>query len=239
MGARLFIRNDDVWTLDKEFCFFFEEAVKRDIPVVHAVIPGKMDQEAVEFLCRAKKKTPQLLDIVQHGWMHKNYSIDGTTKFEFGPLRDLRSQQEDIQLGLKKMREAFGEYFTPAFVPPYHSYDKVTLNVLGEEGFKVFSAGTRWSQKDKRFIEIPAQISFSRYEEGKASIRPAKEVLTEAAKAAVRRPLAGVLTHHKDFAGLGPRRELTRFFDCIAALKKKENWRVLLFSDILSASKGA
>jgi len=238
MSARLFIRNDDVWTLDAEFCFFFEEAIKRNIPVVHAVIPGKMDRETIRFLCRAKEKTPQLLDIVQHGWMHTNHSTETGIKFEFGAKRDIKLQQEDIQLGQKKMQEAFGEYFTPAFVPPYHSYDKGTLKVLGEQGFKVFSAGTRWSQKDERFIEIPAQISFSRYEEGKTSIRYAKDMLAELVKAAVRRPLAGVLTHHKDFAGQGPRRELTRFLDCIAALKLKEKWRILLFSDILSASKG-
>ena len=69
MSARLFIRNDDVWTLDREFRFFFDLAIDRGIPVVYAVIPGKMDQGLIRFLCRAKEKTPQLLDIVQHGWI--------------------------------------------------------------------------------------------------------------------------------------------------------------------------
>ena len=54
----------------------------------------------------------------------------------------MRPRREDIRQGLKKMRQAFGKHFTPAFVPPYHGYDERTLQVLHEEGFQVFSAGT-------------------------------------------------------------------------------------------------
>jgi hypothetical protein len=237
MSARLFIRNDDVWTLDREFRFFFDQAVERCIPVVHAVIPGKMDQGLLRFLCRAKEKTPQLLDIVQHGWMHTNHSDKAGIKYEFGASRSLKSQRDEIRQGLKKMRLGFGELFTPAFVPPYHGYDERTLRVLHEEGFKIFSAGTRRSAAKKRFIHAPAQISFSRYEQNKVSINKAREVVTDLVKNVDHRPLSGVLTHHKDFAGVSLRREITRFFDYVAALKAKEGWRVLLFSEILSVSK--
>jgi len=237
MSARSFIRNDDVWTLDPEFRFFFDSAIDHCLPVVHAVIPGKMDQGLIRFLCRAKEKTPQLLDIVQHGWVHANHSLDAGTKYEFGALRSLKSQREDIQQGLKKMRLAFGEHFTPAFVPPYHGYDERTLQVLHEEGFQVFSAGIRRSEKSKRFIEIPAQVSFSRYEQGQKSIYNARDVVGLLARGIHRRPLSGVVTHHADFTTAAFRKELTRFFDCITALEAKKGWRVLLFSDILSGSK--
>jgi len=232
MTARFFIRNDDVWTLDREFRFLFDSAIDRGIPVVHAVIPGKMDQGLVRFLCRAKEKTPQLLDIVQHGWMHANHSVDAGIKYEFGASRSLKSQREDIQQGLKCMRLAFGENFIPAFVPPYHGYDQGTLRVLREEGFQVFSAGTRRSGAKKSFIEIPAQISFSRYEDGRKSIRPAKELVAALARGVHRRLLSGVVMHHADFSTVVFRRELTLFFDCIAALRDKKQWRALLFSDL-------
>ena len=234
-SARLFIRNDDVWTMEVEFRRFFDLAIDRGIPVVHAVIPGKMDQGLVRFLCRAKEKTPQLLDIVQHGWMHANHSIDVGIKYEFGAARSLQSQREDIRQGLKKMRNAFGKCFVPAFVPPYHGYDQRTLQVLHEEGFQAFSAGIRRPEVKKRFIEVPAQLSFSRYEEGQKSIHSAKEMFALLAKSIHRKPLSGVLTHHKDFKGASFNRELTRFFDYIAALSDKEGWRVLLFSDILKS----
>jgi len=232
-SARLFIRNDDVCLLDPEFRYFFDLAVERGIPVVHAVIPGKMDQGLVRFLCRAKEKMPQLLDIVQHGWMHTNHSLDEGIKYEFGEVRSLQSQREDIRQGFKKMCKAFGKHFVPAFVPPYHGYDQRTLQVLHEEGFQAFSAGIRRPEVKKRFIEVPAPLSFSRYDQGQKSIHSAKEMLALLAQSIHRRPLSGVLTHHKDFKGAAFRRELTQFFDYIAALRDKEGWRVLLFSDIL------
>ena len=237
MRGCLFIRNDDVWTLDRKFRFLFDLAIERGIPVVHAVIPGKMDQGLVRFLCSAKEKTPQLLDIVQHGWAHANHSVEAGTKYEFGPSRDYGSQRMDIRQGLKKMRLAFGEYFTSAFVPPYHGYDERTLQVLYEEGFQIFSAGRRRQGLKKHFIEIPAQVSFSRYEEGKTSIHNAREIVTILAKGIDRRPLSGVLMHHADFSTAGLRNELRKFFDYIAALEVKERWRVLLFSDILSETR--
>ncbi len=237
MSARLFIRNDDVWTLDHKFRFFFDLAIERGIPVVHAVIPGKMDRDLVRFLCRARGKKPRLLDIVQHGWIHANHSADAGTKYEFGTSRSLKSQREDIKLGLKKMRLAFGEHFTPAFVPPYHGFDERTLRVLQEEGFRIFSAGTPRPEVKRGLIEIPAQISFSRYEQGRTSIQSAGDVIGILTRSIHRRPLSGVLTHHADFETAASRHELKRFFDCIAALEAKEGWRVLLFSEILSGAR--
>jgi len=231
-SARLFIRNDDVWTLDRAFCFFFESAMERGIPVIHAVIPGKMDKGLIRFLCRAKKERPHLLDIVQHGWVHANHSTDDTLKYEFGPSRDHETQQLDIRQGLKKMHQAFGEYFTSAFVPPYHGYDERTLQVLHEEGFEIFSAGTHRVEKAKRLINVPVQVSFTRYEEGKKGIREAKEMLALLARGVNRRALSGVVTHHADFKTAGNRRELTRFFDFIAAMGNKKEWKSLLFSDL-------
>lgn len=233
MSARLFIRNDDVWTLDHEFRFFFDLAKDNGIPVVYAVIPGKMDQGLIRFLLRAKEKTPQLLDIVQHGWTHTDHSQGGQTKYEFGSGRSLMSQHADIRQGQKKMLLAFGKHFTRAFVPPYHGYDISTLRVLREGGFQIFSAGDRRPQQNRRLLEMPAQISFSRYEQGHARIQPAKDVLGALARGIFRRPLSGVVTHHADFSTAALRKELVRFFDGMAALKAKEGWQVLLFSDIL------
>jgi peptidoglycan/xylan/chitin deacetylase (PgdA/CDA1 family) len=230
VSARLFIRNDDAWTLDREFCYFFESAIERGIPVVHAVIPGKMDQKFIRFLRRAKEKTPQLLDIVQHGWIHVNYSDEAGIKYEFGALRSVRSQREDINQGLKAMRKAFGGCFTPAFVPPYHGYDERTLRVLHQGSFEIFSAGTRRMEKTKGSINLPVQFSFSRYDQGKTGIYSAKELVADIAKGIYKRPLSGLVTHHADFKTAANRRELTRFFDLIAGMVEKKEWQVLLFS---------
>lgn len=232
MSACLFIRNDDVWTLDKHFQFFFNAAMKQRLPIIHAVIPGKMDKGLIRFLRRAKERNPELLDIVQHGWMHTNHSEIIGKKYEFGVSRSLKNQREDIHRGQERMRLAFGNHFTPAFVPPYHGYDERTMRILNEENFQIFSAGISRSKTKKRFLDIPAQISFSRYNQGRASVHSAQDMLGNLVRGIGRRPILGVVTHHTDFNTVESRRELTRFFDCVEALRNKKDWRILLFSDL-------
>jgi hypothetical protein len=198
-----------------------------------------MDQELIRFLCRAKEKTPHLLDIVQHGWVHANHSIEAGLKYEFGSSRTYEVQGEDIQQGLNKMRLAFGEYFTSAFVPPYHGYDDGTLQVLHKQGFQIFSAGTRQLVRKHSFLNMPAGVSFTRYEhDGSKSILTAADMIKILSVDIAHRPLSGVLTHHADFRTMESHKELERFFDLIKKLEAKEEWRVLLFSEILSGSKG-
>jgi peptidoglycan/xylan/chitin deacetylase (PgdA/CDA1 family) len=232
MGPCFFLRDDDACTLDKSFRFFFDAAMERSIPVVYAVIPGRMDKAFIRFMRRAKDKTPHLLDIVQHGWMHTNHSADGT-KYEFGASRPLKIQRVDVRLGLERMRSAFDEFFTPAFVPPYHGYDKRTLQVLGEERFSVFSAGTPRLKAYQRCTELPAKISFTDYARGKPyTVNTAAEMMEKLIKSARRAPLSGVLMHHADFTTAASRKELTKFMDYLKVLTAKKDWRILLFSDL-------
>ncbi|MBL8013061.1 MAG: DUF2334 domain-containing protein [Candidatus Omnitrophica bacterium] len=234
MGPNVFIRDDDAHTLNKAFRFYFDAAMDRGLPIVYAVIPGKMDERFIRFLRRAKERTPRLLDIVQHGWIHANHSVRNGTKYEFGTGRSLNVQRDDIRQGQMKMSESFGDLCLPAFVPPYHGFDERTLRVINEEGFKVFSAGGRRPGSRKQFLQLPAEISFSRYDEGRTSVYKAADVLGLLAKGISRRAISGLLTHHADFKTSASRKELTRFFDFLAALKSKKEWRVVLFSDVLS-----
>lgn len=232
-NSRLFIRNDDVWTLDAPFRFFFDQAIDRSLPVIYAVIPGKMEKGLIRFLCRAKEKTPHLLDIVQHGWLHVNHSTDDTVKYEFGSSMPSDAQRENVQQGLKKMSLAFGDHFTSVFVPPFHGYDEGTLRILQEEGFQAFSAGNSRLKKESGLIEFPAKISFSRYDKGKASVNTAKDMVDMLMRDIFCAPLSGVLTHHADFKTAASRKELTRFLNLIKTLTSREELRVLLFSDLL------
>jgi predicted deacetylase len=217
---------------DKTFRFFFDQAMGRELPVVYAVIPGKMDKELIRFLRRTKEKTPHLLDLVQHGWTHANYSTNGS-KYEFGKSRSLQLQRRDIKQGLKQMRSAFGDCFTPAFVPPYHGFDERTLQVLEEEDFRAFSVGNHRLQKRFSFIEFPARVSFSCYDKKETYTTTAAGMVEMLSKDIKRRPLSGVLTHHADFKTAAARKELTRFFDLIQKLRDKKELQVVLFSDLL------
>ena len=137
----------------------------------------------------------------------------------------------NIQQGQEKMRQAFGEHFTPAFVPPYHGYNERTLQILQQENFQIFSAGSKLEGKF-RFIDVPTRISFSRYDTKKVSINTATNMMKMLAKDISHRPFLSIVTHHADFTTAVSRKELTRFFNLIEALRNKKEWRVLLFSDL-------
>lgn len=231
MGQCFFIRDDDAWTMDKSFRFFFDAAIERKVPVVYAVIPGKMEKGLIRFLRRAKERAPHLLDIVQHGWLHTNHSRTEGKKYEFGASRSLKDQREDIQRGLKQMRLSFGDQFTPAFVPPYHGYDQRTLRILEEERFWSFSIGRQ--DKKCRLLQLPAKISFTRYNiDGSKLIQKAEEIVKILGKSFNRQLLPGIVTHHEDFRTAASHKELMRFFDFIDKLRSKEKWRPILFADI-------
>lgn len=231
-NARLFIRNDDVWMLDPSFRFFFDQAISRNLPIIYAVIPGKMEKGLIRFLRRAKERKPHLLDIVQHGWLHVDHSTGDVEKYEFGASRSLKLQRENIQQGVRKMCLAFGDGFTPAFVPPFHGYDERTLRILQEEGFQIFSAGNSKLKKESGLLELPANISFSRYGKGRVSTNTAMDVVEMLIKDICRVPLSGIVTHHVDFITAVSRKELTRFFDLIETLRSRKKLRVLLFSEL-------
>lgn len=231
MGQCFFIRDDDAWTLDKRFRFFFNMALEHRVPIVYAVIPGKMENELIRFLCRAKETTPQLLDIVQHGWVHANHSSLLGKKYEFGASRSLKAQREDIDQGLKEMRRAFGDLFTAAFVPPYHAYDERTLRILDETGFWAFSIGK--FEKKCRLLQLPAGVSFTRYhKDGSRTMNTADDMVEMLVKSFCRHLLSGVVTHHDDFKTAVAQRELMRFFGLAQRLATKEKYRAILFSDL-------
>lgn len=235
--AQIFIRNDDAWTLDEPFQFFFDQMMIREIPVVYAVIPGKMEADFVSFLCSARKQYPRLINIVQHGWMHVNHSGGEIRKYEFGPSRTLEQQGRDIDSGLKRMRAAFGDDFLPAFVPPFHGFDENTVRLVNEREFRVFSAGGAGLGNSSALLEFPAGISFSRYDRGTVKLNTAREMLEMMLKCLTRSSLSGILTHHSDFVTDRSRQELIRFFDVLKKLESRGEAEILLFSDILSHDK--
>ncbi len=230
--AYLFIRNDDVCSLTSSFQFFFEQMLGRELPVVYAVIPGKMEKSLVHFIRRAKERYPHLLDIVQHGWMHTNYSSDRKQKYEFGMARDFETQRQDIQKGKQLMDKAFGDYFTKAFVPPFHGYDQQTIKALTVENFSMFSAGTYDLAEPLSLKYLPAMTSFSQYGKGTVKIYSAKEVLRQWIRNMTKNSLSGIVTHHEDFNTHYARKEMARFFNLIEKRMRQGKLQIFLFSDL-------
>ncbi|MFA5105278.1 MAG: DUF2334 domain-containing protein [Candidatus Margulisiibacteriota bacterium] len=224
MNKLVFIRDDDVWRLTPAFLAFFNHCFDNDIPVVYAVIPAKMQPSLVRFLRSKKKKKPFLIDIVQHGWRHANHQLKSKAskdgKYEFGPLRSHSVQYRDICCGRSKMLEAFEGDFTDAFVPPFHGYDKTTLRVVEECGFKIFSARKEEIFPQGRVLSFPIDISIRAGDQA-FDLRRFLSILWKCMKSPGR--VVGVLSHHEKLRNARLRQET---FNFLSALKKIQDERI-------------
>ena len=198
----VFFRDDDVQRLDERFLSFFKLFMKNKIPIVYGIIPGRIDNKCARFLLNQKIKNPDLIDLAQHGWSHKNYSDKNINKFEFGPGRVYIDQKIDIINGFLKMHELFGRDFSKIFIPPFHSYNFDTLkiiNFLSERGnLNIFSAGSKTIQKEKKFIDLPASINFLPSQNNKKN-KYVKRTLALLKKLFQNNSTSGILFHHDKY----------------------------------------
>ncbi|MBN1569575.1 MAG: polysaccharide deacetylase family protein [Acidobacteria bacterium] len=131
----VFFRNDDVNILDCTFIQFVELFISRSIPLVLAVEPANVTPEMVRYLLEAQAAHPVLVEIVQHGWSHAELD-----RGEFGGSRPYPDQLDDIHRGFDVMQSNFGAAFFPAFTFPFGQYNRHTIRVLSELGYRVFSS---------------------------------------------------------------------------------------------------
>lgn len=235
----LFIRDDDVYAADNAFISFFEFCLAQEIPVIYGVIPKKVSPSLIKLFNKNKKKYPNLIDIAQHGWQHKNYNPDLTRKYEFGPLRNYTQQEKDIKNGLSKMMAGFGNNFTPAFIPPYHGYNLTTLKIINALNYPIFSADKINRMENKRFLDFPALISLNKFPEKGgplvtdflAAMQKLKMYLISHNK------IVGIVFHHHTLRNVSQLKDMQKSFLLLKKLEQKKYFNIVLFSDILRQKK--
>ncbi len=236
MSKYLFIRNDDVWALDKSFQKFFDFMFNHKIPVVYGVIPAKLQEDTALFLRRAKENAPRLLDIVQHGYAHRNYALAGEHPYEFGPARTYTQQFEDILKGMQIMCRWFGDLVTPGFIPPYHADDEKTIDAIEVLGIPLYSARLKVPRQTKKFIDLPAQIWANRIDEG-GNPWPLKfhGLLRDLAGVLESCPITGMVFRHHLMVNPKDKDVLAALMRIVAQERDKGKIRTVLFSELLSA----
>jgi len=123
----------------------FDACFSRHIPLSCAVTPVRHDQGGKAGLFGIKAGvlrqglTSGLLDISQHGYLHRNSNgqeSHGPSEFHNMPL--------DLQRGWIRTGKAILEDTLACrisgFVPPWNSYDATTVQALEEQGFTYLSA---------------------------------------------------------------------------------------------------
>jgi len=128
-------RNDDVNVFSKELVELTDIFLSRQIPITHAVEPGNLTKETINWLKEIKRNYPDLIEIVQHGWRH---SIHG--KGEFGAGRSYEWQFSDLERGKQLLADIFGNDFFPMITIPFGIYNKDTIRAADSLAYKVFTS---------------------------------------------------------------------------------------------------
>lgn len=231
----IFIRDDDVWVDDAVFLELFEWLKKYNVPVVYGVIPMRLKDRMAQTLRKRKKNHPELLDIVQHGYAHQNYAIDGEGKYEFGASRTYEQQYEDIANGMQIMRRCFGSELTPGFIPPFHAEDKNTMKAVQALGIPLFSARKSVFLPGKKFIDLPAKVWLNGYaRNGSPRALDFKSLMGKVSGAFVPGELTGMVYRHHAIRTLSEMKAMKEFFLVLSKWQNQGKIRIVLFSEILS-----
>lgn len=135
-AVQIFLRNDDVNTLDPELMQLWDIVRDNGACVDMAVEPANIVPETVNWLRNLKKEFPNNISIITHGYDH----IDKVAgKGEFGG-RSYEDQIVDIQKGCDLMNQYFNGDFFPAFTCPRGGHNEATIRCMNETGYKVFSS---------------------------------------------------------------------------------------------------
>lgn len=155
----IFIRNDDVrGTLDESLIKITDLCILKEIPISHTVEPTNVSQNVVDWLLKVKTESPNLIEIVQHGYEHKlNYQrvVGGKLKKgEFGGTRSYEEQFTEITRGKEFLDKYFGDNWFPLFTFPYGARNNAALKAVSDAGFKVVNGSMGVSLQHKILYAI-------------------------------------------------------------------------------------
>lgn len=197
----VFFRDDDVAELNAKLIKLIDVFVSYGVPLHLAVIPQKLTRECRDFLKEKIKVCRGLLEIGQHGFVHKDCSglTDNFGKYEFGEHRSSEQQKEDILQG-KELLEKYFEQKINIFTPPWHAFDRNTLEILEEMKFLGISSG----RKKNALIDQSGLKDFSidvdfnkRNSGGRWFTEDSAEIIRKVAAADGLK--MGILLHHNAF----------------------------------------
>ena len=193
---RLFFRDDDVDEDEAKLRRLLRLFLERNMPINLGVIPGRLTAACAELLAESADATPATLELNQHGWRHLNHEREGR-KCEFGPSRTYAEQSADIAQGRERMTEAFGQNWSPVFIPPWNRCTEDTYRALDHLGFRALSAKHGGPVvTGYRFEDISITLDLYRWNDG-ARLKSPEEVVDSLLAQLLLQQTIGVALHHK------------------------------------------
>jgi len=102
-------------------------------PLGLAVIPAGMRPDLAAFLAARG------VDVLQHGYAHRNHEPPEAKKAELGGARPLALVREELARGAELLAAAFGSKALPVLVPPWNRIANPLIDLLGAEGYRGLS----------------------------------------------------------------------------------------------------
>ncbi|SDQ89856.1 polysaccharide deacetylase family protein [Pseudovibrio sp. Tun.PSC04-5.I4] len=124
-------RDDDAIEPSPELEELLGFSAEFSVPLSLAVIPKFATAALAQRL-----ENMSLINILQHGWQHKNYQSKalGEKASEFGRRRAIQEIEKELANGQAILQELFGNQFIPLFVPPWNRIAPETIPLLRELG---------------------------------------------------------------------------------------------------------
>lgn len=135
----VWIRDDDAIAPTKALDDFLALIGKHGAPLGLAVIPHLATEELARRL-----EGVAAVDVMVHGWQHRNHAAPGEKAAEFGASRVVPDADAELRNALARLRGLFGTMVLPVFVPPWNRIGEPIARRLPQLGFCGLSTFARW-----------------------------------------------------------------------------------------------
>lgn len=132
------LRDDDAVAPTPALDAYLALARRWGAPPSLAVIPARATTELASYLADHPE-----VDVLVHGWSHRNHAPTGARASEFGVDRPDADKRADAARGLARLGEIFGARALPVFVPPWNRIDPGFARALPELGYRGASTHKR------------------------------------------------------------------------------------------------
>ncbi len=132
--ATLWWRDDDAGEPHPGLDRLFALAAAHGVPLALAVIPAAAEPTLADRVAAAPN-----VQVLQHGYAHRNHAAPGAKKCELTLMRPAATVIAELIAGRTRLAGLFGDRFRPVLVPPWNRIDAGLVAQLPAAGFRGLS----------------------------------------------------------------------------------------------------